>query len=317
MVVHQVVALMEQYGPAVIFVAVLIERAGLPIPAFPVLVVAAGAAPHADSLLQILLLGVAASLAADLAWYFAGQRYGYRILKTLCRISISPDSCVSQTQSIFTQWGLASLLVAKFIPGFSTMAPPLAGAFKQRLASFLLYDTLGSMIWCGSAIALGAIFHDAVDDVLGTLVHFGGLGLLLVIGALGLFLGYKWLQRQRLIRDLRMDRITVDELRDLIRRGAAPVIIDARPKEAQELDGMIPGAVAYVESAMDSLASSLMSSAEVVVYCACPNEVSAAKIAQQLMKMGVRRVRPLLGGMEAWTAAHTSSATVVAAGASG
>ena len=309
---HQVVALMEQYGAVVIFVAVLIERAGLPIPAFPVLVVAAGAAPHADyNLLQILLLGLAASLAADLAWYWAGQRYGYRILKTLCRISISPDSCVSQTQSIFTQWGLASLLVSKFIPGFSTMAPPLAGAFKQRLTSFLLYDTLGSLIWCGSAIALGVVFHDAVEDVLGALVHFGGLGLLLVIGALGLFVGYKWLQRQRLIRGLRMDRITVEELQELIRRGTAPMIIDVRPKEAQELDGMIPGALAYVESALDSLASSLMSSAEVVVYCACPNEASAAKIAQQLMKLGVKRVRPLLGGMEAWIASQRSAAAAV------
>ena len=305
---HQVVALLEQYGPAVIFVAVLIERSGLPIPAFPILVVAAGAAFQADySLLQILLPSLVASLVGDLAWYLAGQRYGYRLLKTLCRISISPDACVSQTESIFTRWGPASLLVSKFIPGFSTVSSPLAGALKQRLASFVLYDTLGSLIWSGSAIALGVIFRDDVDKVLDVLAHFGGLGLLVVGGVLVLFLCYKLLQRYRLIRGLRMNRITVDELRQLILNGVSLIIIDARPKAAQEADGMIPGALAYVESALESLTSSLPPAAEVVVYCDCPNEVSAAKIAQQLMKRGVRRVRPLLGGMEAWLAAQNAS----------
>jgi len=131
---------------------------------------------------------------------------------------------------------------------------------------------------------------------------------LLLIGALVLFVGYKWVRRERFIRSLRMDRITVDELQELIRAGAALLILDARSKESQEQGDMIPGAVAFVESALDSLASSLRSTAEVVVYCSCPNEASAAVVAKRLMKMGARRVRPLLGGLEAWVAAQKPSA---------
>lgn len=300
---HQVVALMEQYGAAVIFIAVLVERVGLPIPSFPILVVAAGASAHANqSLLPIFLLSLAASVAPDVIWFWAGQRYGSRILRALCRISISPDSCVNQTQTIFTRWGATSLLVAKFIPGFSIMAAPLAGVFKQKFSSFMLYDTAGSLIWCASAIALGAMFQDAVDDVLAALVHFGGIGMLLVAGIFVLYIVYKWIQRQRLILSLRADRITVEELRELIRREVKLVIIDVRSREVQALEGVIPGAIALDESALGSLTVELASVEEVVVYCNCPNEVSAVKIAQQLIKLGVKRVRPLLGGMDAWRA---------------
>lgn len=302
---HQILALMAQYGAVTIFVAIIAERAGLPLPTYPILIVAAGAIAHADqSLLQLLVISFTASMIPDLVWYRAGQRYGARLLKLLCRISISPDSCVRQTETIYSRWGVWSLLVAKFVPGFSIMAAPLAGVFKQRPSVFLMYDALGSLIWCGSAIVLGYAFQDAVDDLLQELVHFGGIGLLLILGAFALYIAVKWLRRHYLIRSLRADRITTEELNDLMRSGAAPVIIDARSRDARELDGMIPGAIGFDESAIDSLATFLLSCNEVVVYCNCPNEVSAAKIAQQLMRLGVKRVRPLLGGMDAWLAMH-------------
>lgn len=277
------------------------------MPTYPILIVAAGAAAHADqSLMQLLLLSFAASMIPDLVWYWAGQRYGASLLKLLCKISISPDTCVRQTETIYSRWGNWSLLVAKFVPGFSIMAAPLAGVFKQRPSIFLFYDAIGTLIWCGSAIALGFAFQNAVDDVLNELLHFGSIGLLLILGAFALHIAIKWLRRQHLIRSLRADRITTEELHDLMQSGTAPVIIDARSKDARDLDGMIPGAIGFDESMIDSLATSLISVHEVVVYCNCPNEVSAARIAQQLMRLGVKRVRPLLGGKEAWMAMQVS-----------
>lgn len=300
---HQLIPLLQEYGALLVFVAVFVERAGPPLPAFPLIVVATGAAPGQAAF--FVFLGTVASAVADIAWYFAGQRYGSRILELLCRVSLSPDSCVSRTQETFTRWGTASLLLSKFIPGLATMAPPLAGVVRQSVGSFLFYDTLGSVIWCGSAVALGYVFRDAVDDVLLALVQFGRVGGIATAVALLLYVAYKWFQRYSLIRSLRMDRITVQELQELIRAGAAPVIIDARPKEIQAaLGSIIPGALSVAPHEIVALAQRLSATTEVIVYCACPNEVSAAKIALQLKGLGVRKVRPLSGGVEAWLAAQ-------------
>lgn len=301
---HQLIPLLQEYGAVLVFIAVFIERAGPPLPAFPLIVVAAGAAPSEAWFL--LFLGTIASMVADIAWYAAGQRYGSRILHMLCRVSLSPDSCVSQTQAAFTRWGTVSLLISKFVPGLATMAPPLAGVVRQPVGAFLLYDTLGSLVWCGSAIALGYVFRDAVDDVLLALVRFGQIGGFAIAIALVLYVGYRWFQRYSLIRDLRMDRISVPELQELIRAGVAPVIIDARPIEVQAVLGStIPGALSVSPDEIATLAQKLGATTEVIVYCACPNEISAAKLAQQLKRLGVRKVRPLSGGIEAWWAAQT------------
>lgn len=304
MTMEYVLTLLQEHGLVIVFAAVLLERAGLPVPAFPVMLVAASVARPIDYT-YILLLAVGASLPVDLVWYWAGRQYGTRILRTLCRISISPDSCVSQTQSVFTRWGPASLLVSNFVPGISTMAPPLAGAFGMPFVTFSVYDLLGTVLWSGAAVAIGALFREAINDVLEALARVGGFGLLLLAVAVVSFLGFKWRQRQRLVRDLQMERISVEQLVDLVRSGALPTIIDARPRELQDQHGTIPGAIGYVESALDSLAGSLLAVSEVIVYCACPNEVSAARIAQELMKRGVKRVRPLRGGIDEWMARRT------------
>jgi membrane protein DedA with SNARE-associated domain/rhodanese-related sulfurtransferase len=305
-----VLILLQVHGLVIVFAAVLIERVGLPVPAFPVMLVAAAVAQPTDHL-NILLLATGAALPVDIAWYWAGRRYGTRILSTLCRISISPDSCVSQTRSVFARWGSASLLVSSFVPGIATMAPPLAGAFGKRFAIFAVCDLAGIVLWSGAAVGLGILFRDAVNDVLETLETAGGFGLLLLAAAFALFLGHKLRQRQRLIRELRMERISVEELEELFRVGEVPTIIDARPGELRDRQGAIPGAIGYTESALDSLAGSLLAVSEVIVYCACPNEASAARIARELMKRGVRRVRPLRGGIDAWSARSTEVRAVL------
>src|SRR6266536_5549645 len=153
---QQLALYVAKYGLSLIFVNVLLEQLGLPIPAIPVLLVAGALAVEKDlSAPRVLLVAVLASLLADASWFLLGRRYGFRILKTLCRVSLSPDSCVRQTTSIFEKWGMPSLVVAKFVPGFSTVAPPLAGAIRARLLPFLLYDGAGALVWAGAGVAAG------------------------------------------------------------------------------------------------------------------------------------------------------------------
>jgi membrane protein DedA with SNARE-associated domain len=217
---------------------------------------------------QVLLVAVAASLLADASWFLLGRRQGIRILKTLCRISLSPDSCVRQTESVFERWGLPSLLFAKFIPGFSTVAPPLAGATGASLPSFLLYDGGGALLWAGAGVAGGMIFHSAVDRVLTYLTSIGSAAFGLLAGALLLFVAFKWWQRRRFYKMLRMARITVEDLRQLIDGGHKPTVVDVRTAGARERDPRrIPGAAVLSAHEIDTRLAELPRDREIILYC--------------------------------------------------
>src|SRR4051812_47010468 len=209
--------LIREFGLGFVFLNVLIEQAGVPVPAYPTLVVA-GAYLTRDGSANAALLatGVAAALIADSGWYLMGRRYGVRVLRTLCRVSLSPDSCVSQTEMIFTRFGATSMLFAKFIPGFASVATAMAGAVGLRYWKFVLFDALGAILWVGVAMALGVIFRDAVVDILDTLQSLGKYGLLLVGIALAAYIASKWWRRRQFIAQLRMDRITVHELQEML-----------------------------------------------------------------------------------------------------
>ena len=292
------------YGLAVAFVNVWAAQTGLPFPAYPVLIVTGAlSASGRYSAAALLATAVAACLLADLAWFAAGRHLGNRLLRVVCRISISPDSCVRQTETLFQRWGVWSLLVAKLIPGFSTIATVLSGNARIPLALFLLMDSLGSALYAGIAIGLGIVFRDAVVEVLAVLSELGRIGPVVLVGAFGLFIAAKWWQRHQLISELRMSRISVAELKTLLDAGAAPTIIDARPLHTRLRDGFIPGTVHWSEGDEKRPLPDADPSAEVVVYCACPNEVSAAKVARRLRDAGFAHVRPLHGGIDAWIAA--------------
>ena len=291
------------YGLGFAFLNVLAEQLGLPVPAYPVLVVTGAMSVDGHySALGLLAVAVLACLLADLAWYVAGRRYGSKVLRIICRLSISPDSCVRQTEALFERWGIWSLLVAKFVPGFATLATALAGRTRLPLAAFIAVDAIGAALYAGVGIGLGVVFHSAVDDVVAVFENLGRIGLVLLIVAVALFLASKWWQRERLLRQLRSARITVPELQQLIGSGRRPAIIDVRPAQHRQRDGAIPGALPWPEQA-EGDAAALPREVEVVVYCACPNEVSAAVVARHLLRAGFINVRPLLGGIDAWIAA--------------
>ena len=300
-----IVELAGRYGMAAVFFTVLLESLGLPVPAMPLLAVAAAyAAADQLGLARIIALSVLACVMGELLWYVAGQRYGSRVLRTLCRISLSPDSCVRQTEEVFGRWGAVTLVFAKFVPGLATIAPPLAGSMNVALGRFLGLAALGALLWSATAVALGAIFHDEIIALLGSFLHRGTQALELIGSLLAVVIGFKWWERRRFLRALRIARIDAGKLEALRQEGANPVILDVRSRTARELDPRrIPGA-RHVD--IDDAAPHLEGidrGTPVIVYCNCPNEASAARVALTLSRQGFRRVHPLLGGLDAWVEA--------------
>lgn len=298
-----VVTLFEQYGLWLVFATVLIEQLGVPIPAYPVLIVTGAVSARGDySIAAILAVAVAASVVADLAWYWAGTRFGRRVLRIMCRISLSPDSCVRQTESIYQKWGAPSLMVAKFVPGFAAVATSMAGIVRTRLGAFVLFDAIGALLWVAVGVLIGWQFRHAINDVLDVLYQAGRVGLAVIVLAFALFVVFKAWRRYMFLRELRMARVSVDELQRMLNDEPRPLVVDVRGSPSREA-GAIPGSVWIDMHAIDEGLAQLPLADEVIVYCACPNEASAAVVAKRLMQAGFKRVRPLAGGIDAWVAA--------------
>lgn len=295
--------LIQQYGLVIVFINVLLEQLGLPIPAYPTLVLSGALiSPEKFSFSVLLLTAILAAVIADTFWYFTGRKYGKKVMGKLCKISLSPDTCVSQSQSLYLKIGSPALLICKFVPGFASISSALAGSTGTKLITFLIMDGLGAALWAGSALWLGSLFSTAIDDLMSTLVEMGKWGTLLVLFVLIVFIASKWWERQRFIKDLRMARISVDELNALLTSGETPIILDTRAPHLIQ-DGWIPGAQFASLDALDQLVLEMNDNDPVVLYCSCPNEITAAKVAKALMARGYYNVKPLTGGIDAWRAA--------------
>jgi membrane protein DedA with SNARE-associated domain/rhodanese-related sulfurtransferase len=297
--------LIAQYGLALIFTNVLAERVGLPLPAMPTLILGGALAATGQlSALDVFAVAFMACIIGDTLWYAAGVIYGRRVISLLCRISVSPDSCVRQTENRFTQWGRLTLVVAKFVPGLSTVVRPLAGTIHLGWWRFELYNGIGAALWVGASVGAGWIFHDELNQLLFWLRDFGIIAFGIIAGLVAGFVAAKWWQRRRFAKMLRIARITVDELRKLMAGEPTPVVVDLRSPITREQDGRrIPGARVVRLDEIAKRVDEFPLDREVVFYCSCPNEASAAYAARQLMNLGYTRVRPLLGGLEAWVSA--------------
>ena len=289
----------EVYGLWVVFLCVLLDQGGLPFPAYPAIIVTAAIATDlSQPILPVLFVATFAAILADLLWYAAGKRFGAALLRQMCRLSLSPDSCVGLTRRIYARWGAPSLIVSKYIPGFAAVATTLAGETGTSVRKFVFYDGIGAALWAGGAVALGVIFHTAVGVLLLELESLGHYALILLVAGIALFVALKWWQRYRFAMQIRMSRISIDELGELIAKDAGPTILDVRTLEHRARQGWIHGAI-HVRDVADL---ELDPGKEVVVYCDCPNDASAAIVARKLKDKGFRHVRPLAGGMDAWVA---------------
>jgi membrane protein DedA with SNARE-associated domain len=256
-----------RHGISLVFINVFLEQIGAPIPAVPTLIVAGALAARGRlPLLPLLGSALIASVVADTIWFLIGRWKGHKVLRVVCRISLSPDSCVRQTESLFERRGALSLLFAKFIPGFNTVAPPLAGAMGTSLPAFLLWDSLGSLLWIGAGVTVGWVFRTAVGRALQYLETLGFWALIILAAGLALVVAVKFFQRRRLLRLLDLARISVYELRDMIDRGEAPVIVDVRTQSRFQV-GRIPGALRMTLEELDEKLADLPREKELVLYC--------------------------------------------------
>ncbi len=295
------------YAYPILFLWVLVEQMGLPIPSIPVLLTAGTlTATNRLSTTAALASVLAACLIADSIWYALGRRYGNSVLKLLCRLSFEADTCVVKTEGYFHKRGAVTLLFAKFVPGLSTVAAPIAGQTGMPYPRFVLYDMAGSAIWALAYLMAGHFFGDLAQrshrffTILG---HFAVAIFILMV--LGLMFYRVWKQR-RFLMSVRELRLEPAQLLDMIatadRQGnIPPFIIDLRhPLDYLPDPRVLPGSVRVSPSDLTAHQSLLPRDRDVILYCTCPSEETSAKVALQLHKFGITRVRPLRGGFEGW-----------------
>ena len=258
-----------QHGYAVLFVWVRAEQVGAPVPAAPMLL-AAGVLAGGGFLYFTLafILAVAASLISDLLWYLIGRQKGESVLSLLCKISLNPDSCVRRTSDLFYHHGARSLLLAKFIPGLSTIAPPLAGIFRMSLWRFFLYDGFGAGLWVGSFMGLGYLFSGQIEEVAAYAMKLGTTLTGLVFGSLAAYILWKYVQRQKFLRHLRIVRITPEELKRKFDAGEEVMVVDVRhPFDFAAEPQTIPGALYIPLEDLEKEHARIPRDEDVVLYC--------------------------------------------------
>ena len=295
-------ATLAQYGYLVVFGSVLAEQIGLPFPSEPFLLAAGGLVGSGRlALLPVLLLAGIASLVGDIAWYWLGRAGGPRVLAWLCRISLEPGSCVGRSKRLFSEHGARALLVAKFVPGFSTIAPPMAGVIRMPFRAFLLGSALGGVVWAGAFVAVGWLFSAQLEQALAVIEQLGGQALALGGLALGTYLGWKLVGRQRFLRKLRVMRISPEELKTRLEGGEEMLVVDLRDRIDFEAEPeIIPGALHLTVEELEARHHEIPREREIVLYCTCPTEATSARVAMLLKRRGIERVRPLAGGYRAW-----------------
>ncbi len=303
-------ALFVKYAYLILFLWVLVEQLGIPIPSIPLMLTAGTlSATHKMSAVAALLCVLAACMLADSMWYLLGRSYGNKVLKLLCRFSLEASTCVTKTENYFTRRGPVTLLFAKFVPGLSTVAAPIAGQTGMRFGRFLLWDLAGSFIWAEAYLLVGRFFGDIAKKsapFLHLLSHFAVL--LVALMVVGIFI-FRVVKQRRFLADVRARRIEPEELMAMISEAEktgenAPFIVDLRhPLDYLPDPRVLPGAVRVGPAELGMHSERIPRDRDVILYCTCPSEETSGKVAMQLHKMGISRVRPLRGGFDGWKVA--------------
>lgn len=287
----------------VVFLNVLLQQSGFPVPAVPTLLLAGSLAVSSGQLGAILAAAIVASVIADWMWYLAGRAFGYRVLSGLCKLSINPGSCVSQTEARFVRWGLGSLVVAKFIPGFSTVAPPIAGSLRMALPGFLLAAAAGAALWAGLALGTGWVLRREVQVVIQTLDKQAGSVVLVLSVLAAVWLGWKLWQKYRFRQWSAVPHITPGELLMTMESEQPLLLLDLRGASMVAEAGPIVGATVADHDRLLEAVGDWPRNQPIVTLCACPEDAGAVQAARRLLDAGYLSVRPLKGGYEAWLAA--------------
>lgn len=266
---HAVIPFLLKHGYWVLAVNVFAEQIGLPVPAFPVLLaMGALAGLGYRSFEASLALAMCATMASDVIWFRLGRYRGRLILSLLCKLSLEPDSCVSNTKGLFSRFGAPALLFCKFVPGLGAAAAPLAGLTRMPAWKFFSADAAGAAIWSGAYLTAGFIFRNQLEDAAEAVRRMGGGILIVVLALLALYIGWKYYERQRFIRELRVGRIQPEELKKLIDSGCEVVIVDLRRAMEVESDRVkLPGALWIAAEQLEERHEEIPREKEVVLYC--------------------------------------------------
>ena len=303
----QITETLQRDAASLVFLNVLLQQLGLPVPAVPTLLLAGSLASTPSFLGELLGAAIIASLVADWIWYWSGRIFGYRVLSGLCRLSINPSSCVSQTEARFIRWGLSSLVVAKFIPGFSTVAPPIAGALRMSQSGFLLASGVGAALWAGAALGAGLLLQDTVQMAIAVLDEHANRAAILMVLGVAVWLGWKFWQKYRFRKFCAVPHITPSELIDALSTDVPPLVLDLRSPVMVAEVGPLAGMIGARETDIDLLHRAVEDwpkDRPIVTVCACPEDATAIKAARSLLNAGYLSVRPLKGGYDAWVQAN-------------
>lgn len=291
-----------KYGYWILFLWVFTEQLGVPIPSVPLLITAGTlTATHKLNLPVVLLSITFGSLAADSLWYLMGKRYGGGVVRLLCRLSMEVASCVRKTEDHFTKRGVWALVLAKFIPGLGSVAAPIAGQTGMDYRTFATFDVIGILLWALSFTLGGRFFGDMLKKhphALSWVAHFAFL--LFVLLLLG-FLLSRFLRQRAFLREIKMARLDPQELKSMLDREQPVYIVDLRhPLDYLPDPRTLPGATLMTPDALVAHSDDIPRDRDVVLFCTCPSEATAAKMALTIRKKGVFRVRPLRGGYDEW-----------------
>ena len=290
------------YGYLLLFAWVLIEQLGIPLPATPV-VLAAGALTVDGhlSLALAFLAGLFACIIADSVWFVIGRRYGSFVLRVMCKLSLEPTTCVRRTQDSFSHRRGVMLMFAKFVPALATLAPPVAGQNGMKYPAFLFFDTIGGSLWVLTLLLVGRFFGDVLKRD-PSLLNWAGRfsGALLVLGVAGFLLVRLW-RRKMVLKKLALSRLEPEELLRQLEAGEQVYIVDLRhPLELMTDPFTLPGALHFAPDVLAERHGEIPRDRDIVLYCTCPSEATAAKTALTLHRLGIERVRPLRGGFDEW-----------------
>jgi len=197
---NEIIQTLAAYGGPILFTAVFVEQAGLPLPAVPWLL-AAGALSAGGEMDAAAAIGmsVLACVSADSLWFYVGRRGGNCVVQLLCRFSLAPNSWLGRTKGLFDRQGLRGIVIAKFLPGLGTVVPPLAGALGVSAPRFLLFDGLASFLYAAFYIVVGALLHNRLHQTLALLKDFWLIALLLALLLVPSYLALKYVRRDTLV----------------------------------------------------------------------------------------------------------------------
>jgi membrane protein DedA with SNARE-associated domain len=256
-----------RHGYLLIFFWLLAEQAALPIPSLPLLLVSGALARTGQlKLSSVITYALAACLIADNVWFQLGKRFSARALQFICKVSLEPDSCVRRTENVFVKYGLSSLLLSKFIPGLNVVAAPLAGGSGANFGRFLLFDTLGALIWITSYVFAGYIFSYQLELAVGYAIRMGSGFVLVAICTLAAWIAWKLLQRRRFVKSVNIARISAEELHAMLIAGSDVTIVDVRSNLARDVD-IIPGALRIPTEDLPARHAEIPRDREIVLVC--------------------------------------------------